>query len=121
MVYPYICHFQFLSSVSYSFQNISILPFWLGVFPRYFILSDEVEFFRVDFTVKINDEVALFSNKPIKITDAFSKDCLDALEQLKNLCLYSNDNILKMQKVLQLFEYLCINLHFCGIYAETKA
>ena len=42
MVYPYICHFQFLSSVSYSFQNISVLPFWLGVFPRYFILSDAV-------------------------------------------------------------------------------
>ena len=70
------------------------------------VLSDEVEFFRVDFDIKIRGEVVLFSNKPIKITGAFSKDCLELVDQLENLCLYSNDNILKMQKMLMIFDCL---------------
>ena len=70
------------------------------------VLSDEIEFFRVDFTIKIKGEVVLFSNEATKITEAFNKECLDILDQLENLCLYSNDNILKMQKVLTLFDNL---------------
>ncbi|MBR2323154.1 MAG: helix-turn-helix domain-containing protein [Clostridia bacterium] len=70
------------------------------------VLSDEIEFFRLDFNIKVRGEVVLFSNKPTKITDTFSKDCLEIVDQLENLCLYSNDNILKMQKLLQLFDCL---------------
>ncbi|MBQ3235320.1 MAG: helix-turn-helix transcriptional regulator [Clostridia bacterium] len=70
------------------------------------VVSEHVEFFRVDFTIKIKGEIVLFSNRPTKITDAFSKDCLEILDQLENLCLYSNDNVLKMQKLLSLFDCL---------------
>ena len=70
------------------------------------VLSDEVEFFRVDFTIKIKGEFVLFSNKLIKITDSFSQECLEVNHQLENLCLYSNYNILKMQKLLMLFDCL---------------
>ena len=70
------------------------------------VLSNEVEFFRLDFTIRVRGEVVLFSNYPIKITDAFTKDCLETVNQLENLCLYSNDNILKMQKLLYIFDCL---------------
>ena len=70
------------------------------------LVSPDVEFFRVDFTIRVKGEVVLFSNTPLKITDAFSKECLEVVDQLENLCLYSNDNILKMQKLLTVFDYL---------------
>ena len=70
------------------------------------LMSPDIEFFRVDFTIRVKGEFVLFSNKPFKMTDAFSKDCLDAVDQLNNLCLYSNDNILKMQKLLYIFDCL---------------
>ena len=69
-------------------------------------MSPDVEFFRVDFNIRVKGEVVLFSNIPLKITDAFSKECLEVVDQLENLCLYSNDNILKMQKLLTVFDYL---------------
>lgn len=70
------------------------------------VVSDGAEFFRVDFNIKVRGEVVLFSNIPTKISDAFSNDCLEVIDQLENLCLYSNDNILKMQKLLILFDFL---------------
>lgn len=70
------------------------------------VVSEHVEFFRLDFTIKVRGEVVLFSNKPMKITDAFGNECIETLSQLENLCLYSNDNLLKMQKLLSLFEHL---------------
>ena len=35
-----LCHFQFLSSVSYTFQSTGLLPPQVGLFLRYFILFD---------------------------------------------------------------------------------
>jgi AraC-like DNA-binding protein len=70
------------------------------------VVSDDIEFFRLDFTVKVKGEIVLFSNKPLKITDSFGSECMETLSQLKNLCLYTSDNLLKMQKLLVLFENL---------------
>ena len=70
------------------------------------VVSDDIEFFRIDFTIRVNGEIVLFSNKLTKIMDDFSKDYLDVILQLENLCLYSNDNLLKMQKLLSLFNYI---------------
>jgi len=70
------------------------------------VVSEDIEFFRVDFTIKVNSEVVLFSNHPLKVINSFGNECVEIIDQLKNLCLYSNDNILKMQKLLSLLHYL---------------
>ena len=70
------------------------------------VVSEDIEFFRVDFTIKVNSDVVLFSNHPVKVIDSFNKECVEVIDQLENLCLYSNDNLLKMQKILTLLGYL---------------
>ena len=70
------------------------------------VVSEDIEFFRVDFTIKVNTEVVLFSNHPIKVIDSFGKECVAIIDQLENLCLYSNDNLLKMQKLTDLLCYV---------------
>ena len=70
------------------------------------VVSEDVEFYRVDFTVKVDNEIVLFSNHPEKVTNSFDSECVQVLDQLKNLCLYSNDNLLKMEKLLNLFKCL---------------
>lgn len=70
------------------------------------VVSEDIEFFRVDFTIRVNGEVVLFSNHPTKVVNSFGKECMEILDQLKNLCLYSNDNLLKMEKLLNLLSLL---------------
>ena len=70
------------------------------------VVSEDIEFFRVDFTIKVDGEVVLFSSHPIKAINSFDKECVENIDQLENLCLYSSDNLLKLQKLLTLLDYL---------------
>ena len=67
------------------------------------VVSDSIEFFRIDFTVKVNGENVFFSDHPIEITSSFDRVCLEYMNALKDLCLYSGDNLLKMEKLLNIF------------------
>lgn len=70
------------------------------------VVSEDIEFFRIDFTIKVDNQVVLFSNHPINILPHFNEDCIEIIDQLKNLCLYSTDNMLKMEKLLNIFCYI---------------
>jgi AraC-like DNA-binding protein len=70
------------------------------------VVSEDIEFFRVDFTIKQSGEVVLFSNHLIKVIDSFGKGCVAILDELKSLCLYSNDELSKIEKLLGLLAYL---------------
>lgn len=70
------------------------------------VVSDDIEFFRVDFTVKVGDELVLFSKGPLEITSEFSDECLNCLKELQSACFYGNNSVLKMQKLLSVFSEL---------------
>lgn len=65
--------------------------------------SEKLIFYRIDFTLKINNEIALFSNKPIKITDDVSTECVEAIIQLAREVLIEENTILKTENLCRIF------------------
>ena len=63
MIYPsiYLCHFHFLSSVSYSFQHTSLLPPWLNLFlSMYFNLFDTIV--NKIFLISLSERLLVYKN-----------------------------------------------------------
>ena len=63
------------------------------------IVGEEIEFFRIDFTMTIDGELALFSDSPLKITDtcgARFKDCVGALSEE---CRFEDNSVSKIEKM----------------------
>ena len=97
----------------YTFENgeftlsdgaVTYLPF--GSRHLLTITSDVIRFYRVDFTLRIDGEVVLFSDHPIKITDAASPECVEAITALERDYGMGEDNIMKMQKLCTIFSCL---------------
>ena len=61
--------------------------------------SENLKFYRVDFTIKIGEEVVLFSDTPLKITEEASAKCIKAIESLERECRRGNDSLYKVEKV----------------------
>ncbi len=70
------------------------------------IAPDGVDFYRIDFTVKIDGEVALFSEHPIKICDSMPKECLDAVKEICDNFGLFDDYIVKTEKICTVFRTL---------------
>lgn len=70
------------------------------------IAPDGVEFYRVDFTLKIDGEIALFSEYPIKITDGIPKECLEAVKEICDNFGIFDDYIMKTEKICTVFRAL---------------
>ncbi|MBR5528135.1 MAG: helix-turn-helix transcriptional regulator [Clostridia bacterium] len=70
------------------------------------ILSDSIEFYRVDFTVTINGEKVFFSENPIKLTDSASAECLSAISRLASPFARSENSIEKTENICTIFRTL---------------
>lgn len=67
------------------------------------ILSNSIEFYRVDFTVTVNGDMVFFSDTPIKLTDNASHECVSALRYLEsNIPTYHN-TVEKTEKMCTIF------------------
>ncbi len=72
------------------------------------VKSDAIEFYRIDFTVKVGDELALFSDRPIKLTDTVSSKCKQMIDALKQECAHADNSIVKTEKLCALFAALFV-------------
>ncbi len=63
------------------------------------ILSDDIELYRVDFNLHINGEIALFSERPLKITDILSSESVEYLNLLYTGLEAQNNSIFKTEKL----------------------
>lgn len=70
------------------------------------ITSEEFEFYRVNFTLHINNEVALFSSEPMKITDYAPAECVDAIRSLDEDYRFEDDTIAKTGKLCTILSSL---------------
>ena len=70
------------------------------------ILSPEIRFYRVNFTLSVEGENALFSHVPLKLSDSVSAECADGICQLEQVCRQSNDTVLKNAKLCAVFAAL---------------
>ena len=67
------------------------------------ITSENIEFYRINFNVKINGEIALFSNYPMKICDSLSDDGVNAVEELEENCRLEENTMMKTEILARLF------------------
>ena len=67
------------------------------------IESDDIEFFRIDFQLKIGGETTLFSNCPMKICNAISKEGSEAVRALMDTCVYRSNTIKKTELICTIF------------------
>ena len=99
---------------SLSDGAVTYLPF--GSRHRLTVTSDDICFYRVDFTVRIDGEIVLFSDHPIKITDEAPPECVEAITALEGDYGMGEDNIWKMQKLCTIFSCL----QGCNVSQNTK-
>ena len=59
---------------------VTYLP--IGSVHKMQILSESITFYRVNFTLLVNGEIALFSTHPQKITDNADSECVTAIKKL---------------------------------------
>ena len=70
------------------------------------IYDDEIEFYRIDFDVKIGGETVLFSTHPLKISNNVSTECVEAIKALAEECEYNQDFIRKTELLCTIFRTL---------------
>lgn len=68
--------------------------------------SANLSFYRIDFNLKIDNELVYFSTHPIKIADSVTPDCYDAITALCNEIHLKQDNIFKTEKMCSIFKNL---------------
>ena len=68
--------------------------------------SEKLAFYRIDFNIHIDNELAYFSTHPIKISDATSHECYSAIKALCNELHLQQDNIFKTEKMCTIFKSL---------------
>ena len=64
--------------------------------------SGAIEFYRIDFNVTVGDEVALFSDRPIKLADTASGKCRQIMEELRAECEHADNSVVKTEKLCAL-------------------
>lgn len=68
--------------------------------------SERLSFYRIDFNLKIDNELVYFSTHPIKIADLATPDCHEAITALCNELHLQQDNIFKTEKMCTIFKSL---------------
>ena len=94
----------------YEFENTSfslapgtIVYLPIGSVHKLTVFSDDFQFYRIDFKVYIENQLALFSDFPIKITDSVSNDCMQAIRTLLDDYQFSTDTVAKTELLCRIF------------------
>lgn len=99
------CKFSFKEgSFTATKGNIVYLPF--NSRHTFTIKSENPAFYRIDFNLKIDDELVYFSTHPIKIADTITPDCYDAIIDLYSKIHLQQDNVFKTEKMCAIFKNL---------------
>lgn len=89
-------------------QSFSIGPGALVYLPMgsahtFQILSEEMEFYRIDFCLRIEGEIALFSNQPYKLCETSSPELTEAIRELADQHQFAQDTVAKNQLLCTIF------------------
>ena len=115
------CVYSF-SNEEFSFKDGAVVYLPFNSTHNLTVTSEKLLFYRIDFTIKIGEEVALFSNTPIKITDNATPECIDAINQLSKEVFIEENTILKTENLCRIFNSLQKNqeLHHKKIAPAIK-
>jgi AraC-like DNA-binding protein len=100
------CTFESIGErISLSAGGIVYLPF--GCAHTMTIESETAEFYRIDFHLTLDKEFILFSDRPIKMTDAASPRIHEAVISLTEATALVGNHILRKEKLCAIMAELC--------------
>ena len=77
------------------------------------ILADDTEIYRIDFRVTAGDEVVLFSDAPLLVTDHPSAECMGIMHKMANDFAISQNSVAKMELLCAIFRSLARSATSC--------
>ncbi len=77
--------------------GLTYLPF--GSHHKLTVTSESIIFYRIDFTLNINGEMALFSKHPLKICDEVTVECAEAIAALEKDYGIGDNSVIKTEKM----------------------
>ena len=92
------CRYEF-SDGSFSMCDGSLAYLPTGSHHNLIITSENIQFYRVDFTLKVDGEPVLFSNGPLKLCDEAPVECVEAIMALEGDYGIGDNNIIKTEKI----------------------
>jgi AraC-like DNA-binding protein len=99
------CHYTFEGGeFTLGPGSVVYLPF--GSIHQLDIPTDDFEFYRIDFQLEIDGELAYFSNKPLKLTDSASTECIESFQTLIDNYQFINDTVAKTKFLCSIFHSL---------------
>jgi len=72
--------------------------------------SEAIEFYRIDFQLKVDGEIARFSNVPKKMCHTAPKECAEAVRALMDNCQFVQDSVRKAELMCTIFRTLAASL-----------
>lgn len=92
-------------------QSFSISPGTLVYLPErsthtFYIDSQEMEFYRIDFRLQIDGEIALFSDLPLKMCGTASSELAEAIQILADQHQFGQDTVAKTELLCSIFRAL---------------
>lgn len=89
------CHYYHENGdFSLSAGSVVYLPY--GSRHRLVIESESIEFYRIDFTLTVDGEIALFSNHPVKLCSVAPAECAEAIRTMAESYQFLHDSVGKM-------------------------
>ena len=99
------CRFSY-SGGSFTMEPDALCYLPFGSNHVFEILTEDTEFYRIDFTVKVEDEIVLFSNGPLLLTNHTPAECMGALQKLVEKYAIVSDSVAKMELLCAMFRSL---------------
>ena len=93
---------------------IAYLPY--GSRHTFDILTDDTEFYRLDFHLTVGSEVVLFSETPLALCRTAPKECWDAIHQLATAYECVQDSLAKTELMCRIFRSLAAS----GAYGKKR-
>ena len=70
--------------------------------------SDDIEFFRIDFFLKVDGEPAFFSNHPKKLCNPITNEGPEAVRALMDVCQYNRDSVRMTELICTIFRSVSV-------------
>lgn len=107
------CRYMF-SEGSFVLEPRSLVYLPSGSVHRMEVLTEGIEFYRIDFTLTIDRENILFSKLPMLVCQNAPQECVDAIHHLAEKHQFINDFVAKMELMCRIFRSIQKDISSAG-------
>ena len=100
------CHY-YHDQGDFALEAGSIVYLPKGSRHRLVIESESIEFYRIDFTLTLDGEIALFSNHPVKLCALAPAEATEALTAMAENYQFVDNTVAKKALLCRVFQSLC--------------